>query len=108
MKRKKFLAFGSIVVAMVAAAGSYHAYSSYSVAEECDLLMANVEALSQILEDPKPLTYSSIHTPCYITVKYGETYVTRPSGEYNATCFENPNSQKETCHSHACSPCSSD
>lgn len=26
MKRKKFLAFGSIVVAMVAAAGSYHAY----------------------------------------------------------------------------------
>lgn len=46
MTRKKFFAFGSFVVAMVAAAGSYHAYSSYSVAEECDLLMANVEALS--------------------------------------------------------------
>lgn len=46
MKRKKFLALGSFMLALVAFAGSYHAYTSYSNAEESYLLMANVEALA--------------------------------------------------------------
>jgi len=46
MKRKKFLVLGSFMLALVAFAGSYHAYTFYSNAEESDLLMANVEALA--------------------------------------------------------------
>jgi len=46
MKRKKFLVSGSLMLALVAFAGSYHTYNSSSAVEESDLLMANVEALA--------------------------------------------------------------
>lgn len=46
MKQKKFLISGSFMLALVAFAGSYHAYTSHSTAEEADLLLANVEALA--------------------------------------------------------------
>lgn len=47
MKRKKFLVSGSFMLALVAFAGSYHAYTSSSAVEEADLLLANVEALAE-------------------------------------------------------------
>ena len=67
MKRKKFLALGSFMFALVAFAGSYHAYTSYSTVEESDLLMANVEALaSNNGEAP-----SSDSWPCWSETKNG-------------------------------------
>lgn len=45
MRQKKFLLLGSFML-IVAAAGSYYAYTSNSAVEEADLLMANVEALA--------------------------------------------------------------
>lgn len=47
MRRKKFLISGSFMLALVAFAGSYHAYTSSSAVEEADLLLANVEALAE-------------------------------------------------------------
>jgi hypothetical protein len=53
MKRKKFLISGSFMLALVAFAGSYHAYTSSSAVEEADLLLANVEALADTYEVSK-------------------------------------------------------
>ena len=61
MRQRKFSIIGGFII-MIAAASVYHAYTSYSVAEDDELFMANVEALADgdvII----PQTYSSYTHP---------------------------------------------
>lgn len=104
MKRK---VFKHVFCATIVSVGCIIGYQSTPDNNNNELLSDNVEALSQT-DQPKPITYSSIHTPCYELITYGETKVLQETGEYKATCYENPNSQKTLCHSHSCSSCSSD
>lgn len=95
------------VAAIVAACGlmGYVGYEKYSRVSENDLLLANVEALTQ---GEFKTTYSSMHLPCYDVIMVNGELTTIENGKHSATCWENPNSSSTTCHSHSCSYCSSE
>lgn len=106
MKKKIFLlpCIAAVAIATFVGAKPFKTNAS----ESNDLLLANVEALSQQVGDPvEELHYSNMHLPCFKTTYYANYgLVTVPSGEFSATCYPNENSNKG-CHSHTCSSCAS-
>ena len=97
MKKKViFSVFGVALVAITALVGNW---TVSSVSEGHELLLENVEALSNN-EIDTPVGYSSIHFPCYKTIYYAGQMVTVEDG-VSAICWANPNSNS-LCHSHGC------
>ena len=106
MKKKIFLlpCIAAVAIATFVGAKSLRT-SAY---ESNELLLANVEALSQYVGDPiEELHYSNTHLPCFKTTYYANHgLVTVPSGKFSATCWPNENSNKGY-HSHSCNSCAS-
>ena len=97
MKKKViFSVFGVTLVAITALLGNW---TVSTVSEGHELLLENVEALSNT-EIATPVGYSSIHFPCYKTIYYAGQMVTVEDG-VSAICWANPNSNR-LCHSHGC------
>lgn len=95
-KKVIFSVFGVALVAITALVGNW---TVSTVSEGHELLLENVEALSDN-EIDTPVGYSSIHFPCYKTIYYAGQMVTVEDGVY-AICWANPNSNS-LCHSHGC------
>lgn len=106
--KRNFIALCFAAFAIASGYCSMKTYQSYSK-ELNTLSMQNVEALADGGEISLPnitLYYQNIHIPCYENVKYGETTVTRATGQYSATCYIDTTSTKGY-HSHECSSCTS-